>query len=106
MPQPDDPTGLRAAFSHVRAWVFDLDNTLYPPKARLFARMSPRNASLIQAALGVDEAEAHRLRGLCWEEHGTTLGGLMALHGVEPRACLDPVHDLSSLAPAPRVWPR
>jgi putative hydrolase of the HAD superfamily len=27
---------MRALFAHVETWVFDLDNTLYPPGARLF----------------------------------------------------------------------
>lgn len=105
MPPPPDatPEDLRAAFAHVRAWVFDLDNTLYPPEAALFAQMQPRIATFIMDLLGLSEAEAHRLRDRYWEEHGTTLGGLMARHGVEPRAYLDHVHDLdlSGLVPDP-----
>jgi putative hydrolase of the HAD superfamily len=27
---------VKQAFDHVRYWVFDLDNTLYPPEAKLF----------------------------------------------------------------------
>ncbi len=94
---------LRAAFAHVRAWVFDLDNTLYPPEAALFAQMQPRIAALVMDLLGVDEPEAQRLRDLYWQEHGTTLAGLMARHGIEPRAYLDHVHDLdlSALRPDP-----
>jgi putative hydrolase of the HAD superfamily len=92
---------LRAAFAHVRAWVFDLDNTLYPPEAALFVQMQPRIAAFLMERLGVDEAEAHRLRDLYWQEHGTTLGGLMARHGIEPRAYLDHVHDLDLSALRP-----
>ena len=29
------------AFRHVSTWVFDLDNTLYPPSAGLFDRIEP-----------------------------------------------------------------
>lgn len=103
LPAVGPATDLRAAFAHVRAWVFDLDNTLYPPEAALFAQMQPRIAAFVMEFLGVDEPEAHRLRDLYWEEHGTTLGGLMARHGIEPRAYLDHVHDLdlSALTPDP-----
>jgi putative hydrolase of the HAD superfamily len=92
-----------AAFTHVRAWVFDLDNTLYPPEAALFAQMQPRIAAFIMEALGVGEAEAQRLRDLYWDEHGTTLGGLIARHRLAPEAYLERVHDidLSVLAPDP-----
>lgn len=92
-----------AAFSHVRAWVFDLDNTLYPPEAALFAQMAPRIADFVQRALGVGEAEARRLRDAYWASHGTSLHGLMTLHGVEPGPYLAEVHDidLSGLVPDP-----
>ena len=33
---PLPSSGDTRAFSHVTTWVFDLDNTLYPPSARLF----------------------------------------------------------------------
>ena len=96
-------SALARDFAHVRTWVFDLDNTLYPPEAALFAQMGPRIAAFVMEALGVDEAEAQRLRELYWAEHGTTLGGLIARHGVEPGPYLAHVHDLdlSGLRPDP-----
>ena len=95
----------RAAFSHVTTWVFDLDNTLYPPSARLFDQIEKRMASWIVENLRVTEAEAHRLRSTYWADHGTTLAGLMHEHGVEPDPFLDHVHDIdmSALDPAPRL---
>ena len=35
------------AFSHVDTWVFDLDNTLYPPSARLFDQIEQRMTSWV-----------------------------------------------------------
>ena len=92
-------------FSHVDAWVFDLDNTLYPPEARLFDQIELRMTAWVQDALGVDRAEADRLRRHYWERHGTTLAGLMEEHGVAPDAYLDHVHDISldHLAPDPAL---
>ena len=34
-------------FSHVEAWVFDLDNTLYPADCNLFAEIDARMGDFI-----------------------------------------------------------
>ena len=80
-------------FDHVTTWVFDLDNTLYPPEARLFDQIEVRMTNWVMEALGVDRAEANRLRALYWREHGTTLAGLMRLHDVDPGPYLSHVHE-------------
>lgn len=82
-------------FSHVRHWVFDLDNTLYPPSARLFDQIEVKMAEYVMRELGVDRAEADRLRKHYWREHGTTLAGLMKEHEIDPDPYLDAVHDIS-----------
>ena len=41
-------------FSHVNTWVFDLDNTLYPPSARLFDQIEQRMTDWVMTALNVD----------------------------------------------------
>lgn len=81
-------------FSHVRSWVFDLDNTLYPPKAQLFAQIEVKMTDWVMQALGVDRAEADRLRKHYWATYGTTLAGLMQEHGVDPGPYLTHVHDI------------
>ena len=90
-----------AAFAHVRVWVFDLDNTLYPPGARLFDQIEVRMTDWVARELGLPRAEADALRDSYWQRYGTTLAGLMAEHGVDPAPYLDEVHDidLSALAP-------
>mgnify|MGYP006274181483 FL=1 len=85
-------------FSHVAHWVFDLDNTLYPPEARLFDQIEARMTAFVMEALRVSRAEADRLRVAYWRAHGTTLAGLMEEHGVEPGPYLEAVHDID-LAP-------
>ncbi|MDJ1016609.1 MAG: pyrimidine 5'-nucleotidase [Paracoccaceae bacterium] len=85
----------RDAFSHVTNWVFDLDNTLYPPEARLFDQIEVRMTAWVADALGVDHHEADRLRGHYWATYGTTLAGLMTEHGVDPAPYLVAVHDIS-----------
>lgn len=90
-------------FSHVSHWVFDLDNTLYPPRVRLFDQIEVRMTNWVMDELGVDRAEADRLRQKYWREHGTTLAGLMREHGVDPGPYLHDVHDISfdALEPDP-----
>ncbi|MES2844181.1 MAG: pyrimidine 5'-nucleotidase [Pseudomonadota bacterium] len=90
-------------FTHVRAWVFDLDNTLYPPAVRLFDQIEVRMTDWVMSAIGVSRSEADRLRSHYWRSYGTTLAGLMAEHGVDPDPYLVDVHDISfdALTPDP-----
>ena len=98
----------RAHFDHVTTWVFDLDHTLYPPHMALFDQINVKMTAYVMEALGVDRAEADRLRHRYWREHGTTLAGLMDLHGVDPGPYLEEVHeiDFSVLAPDPDLAAR
>jgi putative hydrolase of the HAD superfamily len=86
---------VKASFSHVTAWVFDLDNTLYPPHARLFDQIEVRMTQYVMDALGVSRTEADRLRKHYWHSYGTTLAGLMREHQVDPTPYLTSVHDIS-----------
>lgn len=85
----------KRAFSHVIGWVFDLDNTLYPPHARLFDQIEIRMTRYVMEALGVGRPEADRLRRLYWAQYGTTLAGLMREHDVDPAPYLLDVHEIS-----------
>ncbi|MCA8880857.1 MAG: pyrimidine 5'-nucleotidase [Rhodobacteraceae bacterium] len=78
-----------------RVWVFDLDNTLYPPEIRLFDQIEARMTAYVMEALGLDRTEADRLRRNYWAEYGTTLSGLMTEHGLDPAPYLAAVHDIS-----------
>jgi putative hydrolase of the HAD superfamily len=95
-------------FSHVTSWVFDLDNTLYPPRMRLFDQIEIRMTAWVMRALGVGRAEADQLRRHYWAAYGTTLAGLMAEHGVDPGPYLTEVHeiDFSSLERDPELAAR
>ncbi|MFD1949229.1 pyrimidine 5'-nucleotidase [Sphingomonas arantia] len=81
-------------FAHVRTWIFDLDNTLYPASTDLFALIDVRMGEYVQRLLGVDAAEARRVQKAHFLEHGTTLSGLMRSHAIDPREFLDYVHDI------------
>ena len=95
-------------FSHVDTWVFDLDNTLYPPHMCLFDQIELRMTQYVMDALGVDRARADHLRQKYWAEYGTTLAGLMREHDVDPAPYLTDVHDISfdALTPDPELAAR
>lgn len=85
----------KAHFSHVGHWVFDLDNTLYPPRARLFDQIEVRMTQYVMDALGLPQPEANALRKAYWRKYGTTLAGLMQEHDVDPTPYLTHVHEIS-----------
>jgi putative hydrolase of the HAD superfamily len=79
---------------HISSWIFDLDNSLYPASANLFELIDIRMGEYIQRLLACDSEEARRVQKRHFHEHGTTLAGLMASHGVDPHEFLDFVHDI------------
>ena len=95
----------KRSFSHVETWIFDLDNTLYPPSARLFDQIEVKMTEWVARVLSVDHAEANRVRADYWQRYGTTLAGLMREHDVDPGPYMDEVHDISldHLAPDPEL---
>ncbi len=81
--------------SHIRAWIFDLDNTLYPASADLFGLMDKRMTAYVARTLGIDDmAEAYALQKSYFQQHGTTMAGLMAEHAIDPHHYLADVHDI------------
>ncbi len=89
----------------VAAWVFDLDNTLYPASCDLFPLIEHRMGVFIALRLGTSYEAADRLRTHFFQKYGTTLRGLMLEHGVDPEEFLDYVHDieLTSVQPNPSL---
>ena len=89
--------------TYIDTWVFDLDNTLYHPKHRLFDQIDAKMGTFIADMFNCDLVEARRIQKDYFHAHGTTLAGLMKDHGVKPDHFLDVVHDiiLDNLEPEP-----
>ena len=83
-----------ARFDHIRNWIFDLDNCLYPASTGLFALIDERMGAYIQRLLDCDRDEAKRVQKAHFHEHGTTLAGLMKEHGIDPHHFLEDVHAI------------
>ena len=92
---------MNAAITHTTAWVFDLDNTLYPADSGLFGHVAERMTTYIAERFGIDREAAAQRRRQYFLDHGTTLRGLMTEHDLDPVPFLEFVHDidLSSLGP-------
>ncbi len=84
----------------IEHWVFDLDNTLYPADCRLFDQIDRRMGEFISDFLGVEPKAAKDIQKRFFLNYGTTLNGLMQVHGLAPQRFLDYVHDID-LSPLP-----
>ena len=99
------PEALGRLFARVDAWVFDLDNTLYPPSAALWSHIERNITLFVMHRFGLDGASARELQLYYYLRHGTTLRGLVDEGAVEAAEYLDFVHDVdrSSLTPNPAL---
>lgn len=91
--------------SHIRTWIFDLDNTLYRADVSFFADIGEKMTDFISRYLALQPDEARLLQEEYFHDYGATLSGLMDIHGMDPADFLDYVHDvdLSVLAPQPKL---
>ena len=80
-----------------RIWVFDLDNTLHDASCHIFPHINREMTGYLEAHLGVDRAEADRLRRHYWERYGATLQGMIRHHGTPPAHFLQRTHDFPDL---------
>ena len=89
------------SFSHVETWVFDLDNTLYPHHLNLWQQVDERIRDYIARFLKITHEEAFHLQKDYYKRYGTSMRGLMTVHGMKPDDFLDFVHqiDHSPLTP-------
>ncbi|HVY12425.1 MAG TPA: pyrimidine 5'-nucleotidase [Alphaproteobacteria bacterium] len=91
--------------AQTRAWIFDLDNTLYSPHSDIFPQIHRRMSEFIMQRFSMDEEAAGKQREDYFYRYGTTMRGLMAEHKVDPIDFMNFVHDvdLSAVAPEPRL---
>ena len=85
---------MHSSFEHIDNWIFDLDLTLYGPEANIMAQVRDRIALYVERFFKIDSDAAHQIRHAYWKKYGTTLGGLMTEHAVDPHGYLDFVHDV------------
>ena len=82
-------------FADVAAWIFDLDNTLYPRSTNLF--QAGRRSASGPSSRTFSTCRRTRPSGVqkdYYRRYGTTLRGLMVEHGVAADDFLEFVHDI------------
>ena len=92
MLQDKDP--MKLDVSNKSAWVFDLDNTIYPAHQSLFPRVAKRMIDWIEQNFKLDRTQAEELKTRLFLEYGTTMNGLTSEFLVEPEDFLSYVHDI------------
>ncbi len=90
-------------FRSVETWVFDLDNTLYPPDSDLWPKIDVRITLFLCELFGLDGLSARALQKHYYRRYGGTLRGLMEEYDIPSDEFLRFVHDIdrSSLKPNP-----
>ncbi len=84
----------QGGFDHVETWVFDLDNTLYPARHRLFDQIDRKMGEFIADLFSIDRTEARQIQKDYFFRYGTTMRGLMSEHNVDPDHFTGYVHDI------------
>jgi putative hydrolase of the HAD superfamily len=80
-----------------KTWLFDLDNTLHNASPHIFPHINRSMTAYIVEHLGIDEAEATRVRQEYWQRYGATLLGLMRHHDTDPNHFLWHTHQFPDL---------
>lgn len=93
-PQPHLSSAQARSFSHVETWIFDLDNTLYPPGSRVWPQIDDRITLYIAHLFGIDGMSARALQKYFYHKYGTTLRALIDEYDIDPYDFLDFAHDI------------
>ncbi len=92
------PTLTGPDLRHVNSWIFDLDHTLYVMDAAGHAHVEERICRFVQTHFDIAREPAWDIQKRYLREYGSTLGGLVAQHGVDADAYHAFVNDIDALA--------
>ena len=82
-------------FNSIKYWIFDLDNTLYSGKTKVFEQVDKRMSKYISNKLNISIEEAKIIQKNYFYEYNTTLNGMIKNHKIDPDEFLDFVHDIN-----------
>ena len=78
----------------IKFWLFDLDNTLYSGKTKVFEQIDKKMSKYISEKLNVDINQARKIQKNYFYQYDTTLRGLVKNHKIDAEEFLDFVHDI------------
>ena len=81
-------------FKFIKFWLFDLDNTLYSGKTKVFEQIDKKMSKYISEKLNVDIKKAKEIQKSYFYQYDTTLYGLIKNHKINANEFLDFVHDI------------
>ena len=82
-------------FKSIKLWIFDLDNTLYSGKTKVFEQIDKKMSKYISEKLKIEIEEAKKIQKQYFYEYNTTLSGLIKNHKINANEFLDFVHDVN-----------
>ena len=83
------------ALQLIKFWIFDLDNTLYSGKTKVFEQVDKKMSKYISQKLGVGIEEAKKIQKNYFHKYNTTLNGMIKNHRVDANEFLEFVHDIN-----------
>jgi putative hydrolase of the HAD superfamily len=90
-------------FRGIDTWIFDLDHTLYTLDAVQQRAMEERICAFVQRHFGIARDPAWEIQKRYLRDNGSTLGGLVLHHGVDPDIYHDAVNDIAALELKPNA---
>ena len=81
-------------FCSIRYWIFDLDNTLYSGKTKVFEQVDKRMSKYISEKLQISISDAKKIQKNYFHEYNTTLNGMIKNHEIDANEFLEFVHDI------------
>jgi len=82
------------SFKSIKYWIFDLDNTLYSGKTKVFEQVDKKMSKYISNKLNITVEEAKKIQKNYFHEYNTTLNGMIKNHKIDPDEFLEYVHDI------------
>ena len=81
-------------FNSIKCWIFDLDNTLYSGKTKVFEQVDKKMSKYISEKLNITIEEARKIQKNYFHEYNTTLNGMIKNHKIDANEFLEFVHDI------------
>ena len=82
-------------FQSIKYWIFDLDNTLYSEKTKVFEQVEKKMSKYVSDKLNVSIDEDKKIQINYFHKYNTTLNGMIKNHKINPEEFLESVHDIN-----------
>ena len=83
------------ALQSIKFWIFDLDNTLYSGKTKVFEQVDKKMSKYISQKLDVSMEEAKKIQKNYFHKYNTTLNGMIENHKIDADEFLEFVHNIN-----------